>query len=79
MIDHGYGLQSLYGHLASFTVEVGDDIKKGMIVGYTGSTGMAGGDHLHFSMLLHGQQVNPLEWWDRDWIKLHIDDRLTQG
>jgi murein DD-endopeptidase MepM/ murein hydrolase activator NlpD len=79
IIDHGYGLQSLYGHLASFTVEVGDDIKKGMIVGYTGSTGMAGGDHLHFSMLLHGQQVNPLEWWDRDWIKLHIDDRLTQG
>ncbi len=78
IIDHGYGLQSLYGHLASFTVAVGDDLKKGKILGYTGSTGMAGGDHLHFSMLLHGQQVNPLEWWDRRWITVHVDDRLAQ-
>lgn len=77
IIDHGYGLQSLYGHLASFTVEVGEKIKKGEIVGYTGSTGMAGGDHLHFSMLVHGHQVNPLEWWDREWIGSHIEDRLT--
>lgn len=79
IIDHGYGLQSLYGHLASFAVTVDEEIEKGNIVGYTGSTGMAGGDHLHFSMLLHGQQVNPIEWWDRHWIKLHIDDRLKQG
>ncbi len=76
IIDHGYGLQSLYGHLASFTVGLEEEIVKGEIVGYTGSTGMAGGDHLHFSMLLHGQQVNPIEWWDRRWVKLHIEDRL---
>ena len=77
IIDHGYGLQSLYGHLALFTVGVGDEIEKGKVVGYTGSTGMAGGDHLHFSMLVHGQQVNPIEWWDGGWIKIHIDDRLA--
>jgi hypothetical protein len=79
IIDHGYGLQSLYGHLASFTVEVDEEVEKGMIVGYTGSTGMAGGDHLHFSILLHGQQVNPIEWWDRRWITLHIEERLAEG
>ncbi len=76
ILDHGFGLQSLYGHLASISVDVGDETKRGDVLGYTGSTGMAGGDHLHFSMLVHGQQVNPLEWWDRNWIKLHIDDRL---
>tara|TARA_B100001971_G_C18264568_1_gene590645 strand:+ start:784 stop:2133 length:1350 start_codon:yes stop_codon:yes gene_type:complete len=76
IIDHGYGLQSLYGHLASFAVMVDEEIEKGQVVGYTGSTGMAGGDHLHFSMLLHGQQINPIEWWDRQWIRLHIEDRL---
>ena len=76
VIDHGYGLQSVYGHLASITVAVADDVEKGNIIGYTGSTGMAGGDHLHFGMLLHGQPVNPLEWWDHRWVKLHIDDRL---
>lgn len=79
IIDHGFGLQSLYGHLASFTVAVDEDVEKGMIVGYTGSTGMAGGDHLHFSMLLHGQQVNPIEWWDRRWMTLHIEERLAEG
>lgn len=74
IIDHGLGVQSLYGHLSSIGVKVGEAVKKGQIIGRSGATGMAGGDHLHFSMLVDGQMVNPMEWWDPHWI----DDRITR-
>lgn len=76
VLDHGYGLQSLYAHLSAFNVKQGDWIEKGQIIGYTGSTGLAAGDHLHFSLLLHGIQVNPIEWWDPNWVQSRITDRL---
>lgn len=77
IIDHGIGLQTLYGHLSQITVEKGETVSKGQIVGRTGATGMAGGDHLHLSVLIAGQQVNPLEWWDPNWLKNNISDKLT--
>jgi hypothetical protein len=72
VIDHGYGLQSLYGHLSSFAVEEGQTVERGQAIGRTGDTGLAGGDHLHFTVMLHGLPVNPAEWWDPNWI----DDRI---
>jgi murein DD-endopeptidase MepM/ murein hydrolase activator NlpD len=77
IIDHGLGLMSLYGHLSSLSVEKGERVKKGDMIGKTGATGLAGGDHLHFGILLHGYQVSPVYWWDRNWIKIHILDYLT--
>ncbi len=77
IIDHGLGLMSLYGHLSALTVEKGDRVKRGDMIGKTGSTGLAGGDHLHFGILLHGYEVSPVYWWDRNWIKIHILDYLT--
>lgn len=68
VIDHGYTLQSIYGHLSSIQVKPGDMVKKGQTIGLSGSTGLAGGDHLHFSMQVDGVQVNPVEWWDAHWI-----------
>ena len=68
IIDHGLGVQSLYGHLSSFDVKVGDKVAKGQQLGRSGMTGLAGGDHLHFTMLVGGQPVNPVEWWDPHWI-----------
>jgi len=68
VVDHGYGLQTLYGHLSSIAVEEGQTVTKGQVVGRSGETGLAGGDHLHFSVLLHGLSVNPAEWWDNHWI-----------
>jgi len=68
VVDHGYGLQTLYGHLSSISVEEGQAVAKGQVVGRSGETGLAGGDHLHFSVLLHGLSVNPAEWWDSHWI-----------
>ncbi len=72
IIDHGYGLMSLYGHLAEFKVKKGDVVKKGQIIGYTDTTGLAFGDHLHYGMIVHGVPVNPIEWWDKWWIKHNI-------
>ena len=76
IIDHGLGLASLYGHLNEIKVHVGDAVERGAVIGLTDSTGLAGGDHLHYSMLVHGVFVNPTEWWDGKWIKDHITDNL---
>ena len=76
VIDHGYTLQSIYGHLSSIQVKPGDLVKKGQTIGLSGSTGLAGGDHLHFSMQIDGVQVNPVEWWDAHWIHDRILSKL---
>jgi murein DD-endopeptidase MepM/ murein hydrolase activator NlpD len=73
VIDHGCGIQSLYGHMSSLEVKEGDTVKKEQEIGKSGQTGLAGGDHLHFTMLLDGVPVNPIEWWDPHWIH----DRIT--
>jgi hypothetical protein len=77
VIDHGLGLQTLYGHMSQIGVQPGDLVRKGQIIGRTGATGLAGGDHLHFDVLLSGQQVNPLEWWDSTWLKHNVLDKLA--
>jgi murein DD-endopeptidase MepM/ murein hydrolase activator NlpD len=76
VIDHGYGLMSLYGHLSAISVKEGDKITRGDVLGNTGETGLAGGDHLHFTMLLQGLPVNPVEWWDSHWIGDRIAKKL---
>ena len=76
IIDHGLGLFSLYAHLSSFAREEGQVVARGDIIGRTGSSGMAGGDHLHFSMLVHNTFVNPIEWWDEKWIEHNISSKL---
>ncbi|GJL54600.1 MAG: peptidase M24 [Nitrospirales bacterium] len=77
IIDHGYGLQSLYAHLSSFSVQTGDSVAIGQVIARSGTTGLAAGDHLHFSLILHGEQVNPTEWWDPNWIQTRIRDQLS--
>ncbi len=72
VIDHGLGLMSLYGHLSMIMVKEGQEVKKGEIIAKTGSTGLAGGDHLHFAMLIHGYEVSPLYWWDPRWIEVNV-------
>jgi murein DD-endopeptidase MepM/ murein hydrolase activator NlpD len=79
IVDHGMGVQSLYAHLASFAVNDGDDVKKGQRLGASGQTGLAGGDHLHFSMMVNGQFVNATEWWDPHWIEDRIIGKLREA
>lgn len=73
VIDHGYGLQSLYAHLSKIDVAVGDNVERAQIIGRTGATGLALGDHLHFTLLLQGLPITPIEWWDGHWLH----DRLA--
>jgi murein DD-endopeptidase MepM/ murein hydrolase activator NlpD len=77
VLDHGQGLSSLYGHLSKIDVTVGQEVRKGEILGLTGQTGLAGGDHLHFSIMVNGIYVNPIEWWDNKWIEDNVNKKLA--
>lgn len=76
VIDHGYGLQSIYAHLSSIETQPGQMVGRDQVVGKSGSTGLAGGDHLHFSMQIDGVQTNPVEWWDDHWIKDRVASKV---
>ena len=76
VIDHGLGVQSLYGHLSSIGVKVGDHVERGAELGRSGMTGLAGGDHLHFTMLVGGQQVTPVDWWSKQWFEDRVRRKI---
>jgi murein DD-endopeptidase MepM/ murein hydrolase activator NlpD len=79
VLDHGLGLMSLYAHLSDIGVKVGQTVQKGEALGRTGETGLAGGDHLHFALLVHGVYTNPIEWWDDHWLKDRIAKPLADA
>jgi len=79
IVDHGLGVQSLYAHLSSFDVNVGDRVEQGQALGRSGMTGLAGGDHLHFTMLINGYPVNPVEWWDPQWVQDRVLRKITEA
>jgi murein DD-endopeptidase MepM/ murein hydrolase activator NlpD len=79
ILDHGMGIQSLYGHLSSFDVGVGDKVTRAQTIGRSGMTGLAGGDHLHFTMLVGGRMVNPVDWWDPHWIADRVERKLKDA
>ena len=76
MIDHGLGLITLYGHLSSIDVKEGEPVKQKQIIGKSGETGLAAGDHLHFGVYLNGVAVLPIEWWDEKWILDNVTPKL---
>jgi murein DD-endopeptidase MepM/ murein hydrolase activator NlpD len=78
IIDHGMGVSSMYGHLSRIDVKAGERVEKGKPIGVTGTTGLAGGDHLHYSVLVHGYFVSPVEWWDPHWLKDQVDKVAAQ-
>ncbi|MBQ4492734.1 MAG: M23 family metallopeptidase [Deltaproteobacteria bacterium] len=79
IIDHGLGVQSIYSHLSRIDVKEGQSVETGTPIARTGATGMAGGDHLHFGILVAGLPVDPVEWWDKSWIKENITNKLSDN
>jgi hypothetical protein len=79
VLDHGLGVFSMYSHLSQINVKAGEEVKKGAVLGRTGNTGLAGGDHLHFSILVDGEFVDPLEWWDARWVKTQVEGQWHQA
>jgi len=76
LIDHGLGLTTLYGHLSSLDVKAEERVTRGQQLGRSGATGLAGGDHLHFSVLVGDVYVDPIEWWDAEWVRTHVQTAL---
>ncbi|HBG21458.1 MAG TPA: peptidase M23 [Desulfobulbaceae bacterium] len=76
LVDHGQGIFSLYSHLSQMNVAPGDTVDQKTVIGLTGITGMAGGDHLHFAMLVNGVFVTPKEWWDQHWVDVTIEEPI---
>ena len=79
VLDHGLGVQSLYGHLSSINVTPGQKVQKGELLGRSGMTGLAGGDHLHFTMLVGGRAVDPVEWWDPKWMQDRVLRKIMEA
>jgi Peptidase family M23 len=79
ILDHGLGVQSLYAHLSTTDAKEGDTVEKGQVLGRTGVTGLAGGDHLHFTMLVNGVAVNPVEWWDPHWMEDRVFRKIREA
>ena len=59
-VNHGFGISTRFGHLSGFAVRAGQQVHRGDVVGFVGSTGHATGPHLHYEILFNGQQINPL-------------------
>jgi murein DD-endopeptidase MepM/ murein hydrolase activator NlpD len=76
IIDHGLGLYTLYSHLSAIDVKVGNALAKKQILGKTGETGLAAGDHLHYGVYVSGTAVLPVEWWDAKWINDNLTPKL---
>ena len=79
IVDHGMGLMSLYAHLSSIDVADGDAVAKEQMLGRSGATGLAGGDHLHFTMLLNGQAITPIDWWSAQWVEDRILRKIRES
>jgi len=76
VIDHGWGLQTISSHMSQISVKEGDEVHKGDIIGNTGATGLAAGDHLHFGVILNGIEIQPIEWWDPHWIRDNVTSKF---
>jgi murein DD-endopeptidase MepM/ murein hydrolase activator NlpD len=79
ILDHGLGVQSLYAHLSTIDAKVGDVVDKGQTLGRTGSTGLAGGDHLHFTLLVNGVATSPIEMWDPQWMEDRVFRKIREA
>jgi len=79
ILDHGAGVFSMYSHLSRVDVKTGERVEKGKVLGLTGATGLAGGDHLHYSVMIHGDYVDPVEWWDPHWFRDQVEKVWAQA
>lgn len=66
LINHGYGYQTLYGHMNDVKVRQGQKVKRGELLGHVGSTGLASGPHCHYEVWLNGNKVNPIYYFFND-------------
>ena len=76
ILDHGFGLASMYSSLGASSVSVGTIVTAGEPLGVSGVSGFSFSDMVRFQMFLHGKPVTPIEWWDERWQQDHIEAKI---
>lgn len=66
IINHGYGYETLYGHMERMKVRVGQKVKRGELIGYVGNTGLSSGPHIHYEVHKNGNVINPVNFYYND-------------
>jgi murein DD-endopeptidase MepM/ murein hydrolase activator NlpD len=66
VINHGFGYETLYGHMSKVAVKNGQYVKRGQIIGYVGNTGLSAGPHCHYEVHVNGKKVNPINYYYND-------------
>jgi hypothetical protein len=78
-IDHQFNYETRYAHLSAFNAKVGQKIKRGEIIGFVGNTGLSRGPHLHYEVLYKGQQINPINFFQRDLSNKEYEKLVEEG
>jgi murein DD-endopeptidase MepM/ murein hydrolase activator NlpD len=78
-LDHGYGYETRYAHLSAFNAKKGEKIKRGEIIGFVGDTGLSHGPHLHYEVVFKGQQINPINFFQRDLSNKEYEKLVEEG
>jgi len=66
VINHGFGYQTLYGHMSRIACAVGKKVTRGQLIGYVGSTGLSTAPHLHYEVIKNGEKINPINYYYND-------------
>lgn len=78
-VDHGHGFETRYAHLSKFNVTHGQQVKRGQVIGFVGSTGHSVSSHLHYEVLYNGQQINPINFFQRDLSNKEYEKLIQVG
>ena len=79
VINHGYGFQTLYGHMVRVKAKPGQSVKRGEVIGYVGSTGKSTGSHLHYEVIKRGAKVDPVYYFFNDLTPAQFDRLLKEA
>ncbi|MDZ4824076.1 MAG: M23 family metallopeptidase [Flavobacteriales bacterium] len=79
IISHGYGYETLYGHMSRIVVRPGEKVKRGQLIGYVGSTGTSSGPHVHYEVIKDGEKVNPAYYFFNDITIAQYEDLLQRA
>ncbi len=79
VIDHGYGYRTLYAHLSAFKVRIGQQVRRGEVIGLVGNTGKSTAPHLHYEVIKDGQKVNPINFFYNDITASQYEQLITNA